>query len=593
MTHLRLLFLALVYCSSTVTVGAYHAVLRELLRPFLTCAVENNIPRDNSLTGNLNNDIDTIKLGFDEIMNCIDVKIPILRESYEPLSWYIGQMFDFDAAMRLKSNLTNSAGFDFTCLDSDSEHYRREVCFNSTYVALAKICEISHQFNVSTETDWKIICNGGTFMWPGSCSMVGKTCASGMSEFLQHVFFPILVGKYSDCETLNTTKASSFTQMTLTPRINILQTEIFTCAKQIFNDTLEQLFLPSMSTVKTVTNVMAAKALQKQFMQKFCEKHQEYSQCVRAEHDYFVWGFIQISSLGTAFDIYCENQELISSQYECTFNAVSESSCAEGVEDFLSLDVDKLENFPSVYSCNKMSRAMFCRLQQQLNKCSPQFVSMMKQFYQNIIVPMCFPLMLRSNPNTEVMPCFASYAYGLNERISPNETSLPGIITREMDNICQNEMGNITDCLIKVFSNPHKPMDLLWAKIYAARNIKPLANRLCALVPALKPNLECIIKSFGNAINETMHCVALNPDEVEIINRRLNDTEQVLQVMRGLYARLKPCFVPVFTSCDATLGKEIGSLIDEISTLMNDPNYQIKEKDRTSEASSVSGTIII
>ena len=49
--------------------------------------------------------------------------------------------------------------------------------------------------------------------------------------------------------------------------------------------------------------------------------------------------------------------------------------------------------------------------------------------------------------------------------------------------LCSSEIEGMTDCMYRVYSSPKKPQDMFMAKLFAARNIKPLARRSCALVP--------------------------------------------------------------------------------------------------------------
>ena len=43
-------------------------------------------------------------------------------------------------------------------------------------------------------------------------------------------------------------------------------------------------------------------------------------------------------------------------------------------------------------------------------------------------------------------------------------------------------MEEVTECMHRIYSSPDKPQDVLTSKMFAARNIKPIAGRSCALV---------------------------------------------------------------------------------------------------------------
>ena len=49
--------------------------------------------------------------------------------------------------------------------------------------------------------------------------------------------------------------------------------------------------------------------------------------------------------------------------------------------------------------------------------------------------------------------------------------------------VFSREVEGMTDCMYGIFSSPKKPLDVLVSKLFAARNIKPLAKRVCGLVP--------------------------------------------------------------------------------------------------------------
>ena len=48
---------------------------------------------------------------------------------------------------------------------------------------------------------------------------------------------------------------------------------------------------------------------------------------------------------------------------------------------------------------------------------------------------------------------------------------------------CSSEIEGMTDCMHRIYSSPKKPEDVFMSKLFAAKNIKSLARRLCALVP--------------------------------------------------------------------------------------------------------------
>ena len=50
----------------------------------------------------------------------------------------------------------------------------------------------------------------------------------------------------------------------------------------------------------------------------------------------------------------------------------------------------------------------------------------------------------------------------------------------------------MADCMVEVYSNPSKPMDIFIAKLIAPKNIKPLQKRRCALVPGMTKGLDTI-----------------------------------------------------------------------------------------------------
>ena len=43
-------------------------------------------------------------------------------------------------------------------------------------------------------------------------------------------------------------------------------------------------------------------------------------------------------------------------------------------------------------------------------------------------------------------------------------------------------MEEVTECMQRIYSSPEKPQDVLTSKMFAARNIKPITGRSCALV---------------------------------------------------------------------------------------------------------------
>lgn len=601
----HLVLLVLVLSCHFTSVRAYHGFLRDLLKPFMKCADENDVPRDKSLMGNLNNDIATLRLGFGQIVNCINDKLPVFRTSDDTAEWYIGHVFDINnhyKVRHLEHNLTNSRAYNFTCLNSDSDHYKREVCLNSSNVALNKTMEIAHKHNLSNELILRIICNGGKFMRPGNCMTVGDECTTGVSDFLQHVLFRILTGTH--CESTRTTVTPSPTLAPYTRKIpiyidNVEDSAFFACGRVIFNDTLEELFPPSESSVATVPNNTVAK----QSMQTFCVKHREYAQCVTSRImgrnnliDHLTGNVINAYNLEKAFNLYCENQDLILSQYECTYNAVSGGTCFGGVYDLLETGVRSFQRMPITQVCRKLKSAVNCRLSTQLNQCSPQFVSVLQEFYNTIFGDQCYAGQFRPNAMTDIPTCFANYTLGLQGRISTNESNVMNSITKEMEYICEKEIDGMADCMYRVFSNPKKPQDRLMSKVFAAPNIKPLARRSCALVPALKPNLGCIAIGFGALASQPNKCLASFQETMAstMINgtQGMGDIDTVANLMCRLIGSLKPCLMPVFTSCDQSLGNSIGTLYDDMMAACNNPNYRLKDTtDGKSSSSKLSHTL--
>ena len=47
---------------------------------------------------------------------------------------------------------------------------------------------------------------------------------------------------------------------------------------------------------------------------------------------------------------------------------------------------------------------------------------------------------------------------------------------------CSSEIEGMTDCMYRIYYSPKKT-DVVISKLFAAKNIKSLARRLCALVP--------------------------------------------------------------------------------------------------------------
>lgn len=605
MKHFFLFLVILVGSHKYGTVTAYDFLLQEMIRPFMTCADEHSIPRDKSTVPSLNNDITTLRIGYDIIMTCIQSKLPTLQKSTNVMEWYIGHKFSIVVAASLKTRFSNSKAYDFSCLQTDSQMNNRTTCFNTTYVKMTSLYHTAQQYGYTFQQTLDIISQGMSDFQPEGC--FGDSCSSGIKEFLTDVLLQALAGRACTTPTPSSPIPTMITHEIVTSGSNMGNSAIFACGDQVFNDSLDHLFPPSETTVTRVTNTTADVVVlqMRKSMEIFCAKRNPYAACVvrRIDSDRstlldtFTNYILSAHTLEDAFNIFCDNQDLILSQYNCTFNAVSGGLCHGGVEDLLKTAAKKLGKIRTYHLCKELKSAVSCRLRTQLSQCSAEYATVMERFYDNIFGPKCYPEGFRPSPSSDIMPCFADYYESMAERFAATgrkEPDIPQLVGTEIDYICKNEVESMGDCMIGVYSYPKKPVDKLIAKIFAPKNIKPLAKRLCALKQEFKSHLPCIINGFKTLASQSRSCwtdFAEKASKIIPSVTAVQDVDKIAEDMCSLLPTVGPCVTTVFSTCDSSLGNDIKTIIGEVKAACNNPNYQIK--DGTSSASCYSISSII
>lgn len=218
-----------------------------------------------------------------------------------------------------------------------------------------------------------------------------------MKNVLRAVFAAVVMFTPSFSMSTPATSSTSSVSPVSSQPVSIFEAAMYTCGNNLLNAN-PMLFPPADTSLPNIVNDTLAAIVHNDSYTTFCGQLPAYLLCVKEAYrnspkdiDNKLKIYIDVDGLDSAMDLYCHNNDSITSQFQCTKQAVESYSCPYGgiygMMKYVAMAIHT--GLPRQQFCTGVQEAIRCRVDNQLEKCDTGYAFTMENVYYELIDKIC------------------------------------------------------------------------------------------------------------------------------------------------------------------------------------------------------------